>query len=254
MEKEKKMLNIEEESFSERIALYLELSARAKAFCYKDSAGRAHTQEPGTYDSRITQAMARDMLFLAHVGTVRCGEAIKAAESWYLRLKRMDDALMQDVSALKAGRPLAAFSADECLALMEQMSAVRHEGGFTEEGRSFLDVWFSQVMHMFVFHFALAQEEEMRTVIRTVSSADCGISERDRETVQTIFAVKRIMLKAMLRLSPGNTGVFELAEDMESLDIAAMAICQGKMERLSYLLKCAEASEEFAEADDILDS
>ncbi len=253
MENEKKMLNIEEKSFSERIAPYLELCARAKAFCYKDSAGRTYVQEPGTYDSRITQAMAHDMLFLAHAGMVRRGEAIRAAESWYLPLKRMDEALMQDVSALKAGQPLAAFSADECLVLMEKMSAVRHEDGLTKEGKRFLDAWFSQVMHMFVFHFALAQEEEMRTAIRTVSSLDCGISERDRETVQTIFAVKRIMLKAMLRLSPEHTGVFELAEDMESLDIAAAAICQGKTKQLSYLLKCAEASEEFKEADDILD-
>ena len=251
MENKKKMLNIEEKSFSERIAPYLELSARAKAFYYKDSAGRTYVQEPGTYDSHITQVMAHDMLFLAHVGTVRCGEAIKAAESWYLPLKRIDEALMQDVSALKAGQPLTALSADECLCLMEQMSAVRHEDRLTEEGGSFLDAWFSQVMYMFVFHFVLVQEKEMQTAIRTVSSLDCGISERDRETVRTIFAVKRIMLKAMLRLSPGYAGVFELAEDMESLDIAAAAICQGKTEQLSYLLKCAEASEEFKEADDI---
>ena len=137
------------------------------------------------------------------------------------------------------------------------MSKLYNSEELNEEGKLLIKSWIGRVWYLVNWHYALEQKRAISDVRRDVSyqayDADgnvvIGLSDEDNKQLEIVLSMKEILLKVFLRLPELYDRSVELVDKIENLNICIWAIINHKVDELDYLIKCAEAAEEFKDAE-----
>lgn len=232
---------------------FFKISNEATDKTYKDGSGKEYMEKPEKYDSRMTRAMAKDMLLYSKTSIKKFGEGIKEAENWYLLLKDLDDTIMRMADDRKAGRNVIDFKEEEAECLMKEMTRAKKERSLTKEGKRLLDTWFARVLYITKWAFVILQEEDLSQILFESSmrayddngNLCMGIPEEDEKEIHILVSMIKIMLRVYLRIPEFSDKGNELVDKIEWINILAKAILAGKTGDLERILKSKEAAKDF---------
>ncbi len=242
------------ESAHSGISSLFEESKNATAIAYTDNSGITDTEEPGTYNSHLTQLMVRDMMQLRLFTMESDKEFSDQLHDWATTLNDFDVTLRRMADDKKDRRPVIDFTYEESPRVIKKMTeaakAERFKGTIMRNCEEKARSWASRFMKLDICAYCIKAKE---TIANALMKADMraydddgeqvyGVSEKDAEAVKIIIAMEQILLKALMRI-PGESEEVKAAtgriEIVEALIKAILDEDEETIDKLAEYVKTA---------------
>ncbi len=230
---------------------------KVEPLSYTNRMSIEYVQKPGTYCDPQARTMASDMFFVAAIysseGIMR-DKAFKWAES----MNELNYSLMRMWDDERGERPLLSYDYDRSREMIKEFAEFLNHFKDEEKRKyikSMMDKWAEKLVCMNLWVVSIEQTRNIKDCINQ-SEIRCfdsegnmieGISEEDEQAVKALCAIRKIMIRILVKLPVMSHMIDELINRINSITLFCKAILEGKTSDLEYLLKCYEAAEEFAE-------
>lgn len=224
----------------------------AKPIVYKSYFGEEYEEKPGEYNDYMVRAMSSDMYHLYVWMNLRKSNG-KVAKTMLTLTQKMADfntELMRMFDDVKGDRPIKSYFHDnKCEKFVKELIKIAKSDAFDDykgdDVKKRIGIWIDRIMYQMSWAYALEQHVSIKdhlfnTGIREYDADGNfidGLSEKDEEFVKILCDIRKVLLKALVKI-PVDADLHDKCLDkLERLYIFTEAIVEGKKEELTRLVE-----------------
>lgn len=230
----------------------------AEQVIYTDHLGREIKECPGAYSVEMSIAMKHDIKTCSLMLYKDDPDVSNLLSKVGNEIEERDLLIRRMFDDRKDHRSVTDFPFASTESIINDFKAIKSNETFKnkryyKQYKEKLTAWVKRFLQMDIWAFSLksydaiekAKEQAEFRVFNEEGDIECGIPEKDEECVKTLLDMEKILIKALVKI-PAHWDESQMClKKLEVLDILIQAILTGNDKKLSYLIKCAEAAEEF---------
>ena len=234
------------------IGAIFDASADAKTLKYKSGTSTEYKEEPGEYNGCMTRAMAHDMMSLALFISNSDEPAYEKLKAAAEAVREKDIQLRRIFDDMKDKRPLSEYPIETTEEILSTFKYVRDLKTINNPLVSLytknIPVWIEKILKTDVWAYCLEHHHKLDEAIYKADyrcfneNGDQvhGVNEKDAECIRLLVSMKRLLLKALIKIPFNNEQSQICMDKIEILQTFIDAIANEDKEMLEQLGSCAE--------------